>query len=363
MNAKERIRAVLQGLLPDRIPCHLNATKWVVEKLKKRLNVITDEELLPAIHIDTYDMRGIDIHHGTMPKYIGGEHSRLNNNWSGNFLDIWGIEELDVETPSGFYHTMGKSPLSEMAIGEMNEYPWPAIDWFDFNGLSEALAPWKEFGIIASGCSVWQHPTFIRGFEQLLVEMAYGSEMAGYVLDKVTEFYYEFFGRIFEKAGQLIDIMAIADDLGTQDSLLMSPDMIETYLAPRIKKIADLTHRYNIKLLFHSDGNIRSIIPLLINWGVDILDPLQPEAPGMDIAEIKQEFGNELVLRGGISVQDILVYGSTGQVRDSVRRTIDILGPGGGYILSPGHPVLQDDVPVENILTMYETAYEYGRYS
>jgi uroporphyrinogen decarboxylase len=92
---------------------------------------------------------------------------------------------------------------------------------------------------------------------------------------------------------------------------------------------------------------------------VDILDPVQPEATGMDPAYLKREFGSELCFRGGISAQQILARGSREEVRDETRRIIDILAPGGGYILSPGHPVLQDDVQVENIITMYETAYNY----
>jgi uroporphyrinogen decarboxylase len=122
----------------------------------------------------------------------------------------------------------------------------------------------------------------------------------------------------------------------------------------------DLAHQYQIHFLLHSDGNIKPLLPKFIDLGVDILDPIQPES--MDPLEIKKEFGDRICLRGGIGVQQVLTHGSAEDVREETKKIIDHLGPGGGYILSPGHPVLQDDVPVKNIITMYETAYEYGSY-
>ncbi|MFW5807322.1 MAG: uroporphyrinogen decarboxylase family protein, partial [Spirochaetota bacterium] len=160
----------------------------------------------------------------------------------------------------------------------------------------------------------------------------------------------------------LVDSLAMADDFGMQSGLMISPEMFEEWVVPRIKRFADLAHSFGLKLILHSDGNISSVIPRLIEIGVDVLDPLQPEAANMDPAEIKTEFGDDIVLRGGISAQQTLSYGSTQEVIDEVKRTMDNLAPGGGYILSPGHPVLQDDIPVDNIITMYDTAYSYGVY-
>jgi uroporphyrinogen decarboxylase len=112
--------------------------------------------------------------------------------------------------------------------------------------------------------------------------------------------------------------------------------------------------------LLHTCGNVEILIPRLIELGVDILDPIQPES--MDPVQIKAKYGNDICLRGGISVQDIVSRGTIEDVKAETRRIVEALKPGGGYILSPGHPVLQDDIPVENILAMYETAYQYGFY-
>lgn len=362
MNSKERIRVVLDRKLPDRVPCHMNATQWVVEKLKKRLEVTSDAQLMEALHLDTYDMRGIDIHQGTMPRYIGEPHPGLTDEWKGNILDIWGVQEQVVQTSAGYSYCLGPAPLDGKDDAAIRAYPWPQASWFDYSSLAGDLRAWNGYGIIASGCSVWQHPSFVRGLESILIDMADDSPDVSYIYDRFNGFYFDFYSRIFAEAGSMIDIFALADDLGTQDSLIMSPAMIKRFIVPGIRRMADLAHGYGIRLLLHSDGNIRPIIPLLIDCGVDILDPLQPEAVGMDPLEIKREFGKDLVLRGGISVQQVLAGGSVSLVRDTVKRTIDILGVDGGYILSAGHPVLQDDVPVENIIAMYETAFEYGRY-
>jgi len=137
--------------------------------------------------------------------------------------------------------------------------------------------------------------------------------------------------------------------------------MFEKFVAPRLQKMAELAHHYDIKLLLHSDGNIYKIIPRLIELGVDILDPIQPEA--MDPLQIKVEFGDRLCLRGGISAQQILTRGTVDDVVTETKRIIAHLAPGGGYILAPGHPVLTVDMPTENIIAMYATGFTCGRYN
>ena len=196
--------------------------------------------------------------------------------------------------------------------------------------------------------------------DTLMMDMMADPEMANYVLDKFCDFYHEYFRRMFEEAGDLIDVFALADDFGMQNTLLISPEMFEEYAAPRLKRMADLAHGYNIKLLLHTCGNIELLIPRLIELGVDILDPIQPES--MDPLYIKEKYGKQICLRGGISVQNIVSRGTIDDVKAETIRILKSLKPGGGYILSPGHPVLQDDIPVENILAMYETGYEYGFY-
>ena len=361
MHARQRIIEAINHKEPDRVPAHMNATKWVVSKLKKALNANSDKELMKALHIDVYDMRGIDLHSGSVPRYAGPENDFFTENWGGNINSFWRIREFENKTPAGWTMDIEPPALSSVTeISEFEKYEWPSPGWFDYGVLSEQLESWSDFSIMSTGGSVFQHPSFLRGLDTLLMDMISDPPVAGYFMDKFTAFYHEYFRRIFEVCGEKIDVFALADDFGMQNTIMISPGMFDDFIAPRLKKMIDLAHEHDIRFLLHSCGNIKALIPRLIQLGVDILDPLQPES--MDPIKIKKEFGDQICLRGGISAQQILKKGSVQDVRDETKRIIDHLAPGGGYILSSGHPVLQDDIPVENIIAMYETAYEYGVY-
>ena len=339
----------------------MNAIRWVVARLKKALLVNSDKELLKSLNIDVYDMRGIDLHSGTVPVYVGPKNAFFNSGWRGGIGSFWGIIEKETKTSSGWTLDMGEPPLAgEISMEELEKYPWPQNDWFDYSNLRNELDYWKEFSVMATGASIFQHVTFIRGMDYLMMDMLTNPELAEYLLDKVFNFYYEYYRRMFEEAGDLIDVFALADDLGMQNSLLISPEMIDEYVSPRLKKMADLAHNYNIKLLLHTCGNIEPLIPRLIELGVDILDPVQPEC--MDPVIIKRKYGKDICLRGGVSVQNIVSRGTVDDVIKETKRIVEGLKPGGGYIFAPGHPVLQDDIPVKNIIAMYETAHIYGKY-
>jgi len=361
MNSSQRLKSAVAHVEPDKVPAHINATKWVVTKLKAALNVSSDRELLKAMHIDVYDMRGIDLHSGLAPKYIGPENGFFPPEWASGINSFWSIKEFENKTSSGWTMEMGTPPLTNAAsIQECENYPWPDNNWFDYSGLRIELEEWSDFSIMATGASVFQHATFIRGMDSLMMDMMTDPEMANFILDKVFNFYHEYYRRMFVEAGDLIDVFALADDLGMQNTLLISPEQFDEFVAPRLKSMADLAHSFNIKLLLHTCGNIEALIPRLIGLGVDILDPIQPES--MDPLAIKRNYGNKICLRGGISVQNIVSCGTVEEVRAETKRIVEALMPGGGYILSPGHPVLQDDIPVGNIIEMYETGYRYGFY-
>ena len=195
-----------------------------------------------------------------------------------------------------------------------------------------------------------------------MLEMARDPKITEYILDKVTDFYFGYFQRVFAEVGDMIDIFRLADDIGGQQTLLISPRMLKRYVGPRLMKCASLAHEYDIKVLFHTDGNVRRAIPELMEWGVDILDPVQPEVPNMDSVELKQEFGDALSFSGGVSAQDVLSLRGVDEVKAEVKRALAAFAPGGGYILSPAHPSLQVDTPTENIIALYETGLEFGEY-
>lgn len=364
MNSKERLQASLSHRESDRVPMMMSANTWVVDRLKKYLRVYTDRELLRVLNLDLFDMRGIDYKGAIGPIYIGPEFLDISPDWCGDLFPLFNYHEVITETPYGRSYSIGKPPLAFYpTIDELATYPWPQENWFDFSGLRERLEPWaEEFAVVFSGCSIFQHATFFWGIERMLLEMASDPEVASYILDRVADFYYEYTQSILEEAGDLIDIVRLADDIGSAQGLLISPKMIRAYLGPRIQRFADLVHKYNAKLMFHTDGDVREIIPDLITWGVDILDPVQPGISSMAHIELKQEFGERLCFSGGVDTQNILPNKGTDAVVSEIERVIRALSQGGGYILSPGHPCLQGDVPVENIVAMYEAGLQFGQY-
>jgi uroporphyrinogen decarboxylase len=365
MNSKERVQTALNHQEPDRVPMMMSAGTVVVERLKESLGVSTDRELLEALHIDIFDMRGIDYSGAIGAKYIGPDNLGISSDWQGEFFVLFGYYESEMETPFGRTHSMGPPSLGVDAyptIADLERFPWPQPDWFDYTTLRPQLEEWSDFAIATTGCSVFQHPQLFRGVEQLMLEMAFDPELTEFILDKVTDFYFGYFQGVFAEVGDLIDIFRLADDIGDQQKLLISPKMLERYLAPRLSKCAALAHEHDIKVLFHTDGNVRSVIPELMGWGVDILDPVQPEAPNMNAIELKQEFGSRLSFSGGVSAQDVLSLRDMDEVRTEVKRAIDAFAPGGGYILSPAHPSLQVDIPTENIIALYKAGLEFGEY-
>ena len=168
---------------------------------------------------------GIDVRSDSsvVPKYTGPENTGIPADWSGNITKLWGIKEIVVQTESGPTITQVEYPLAEAnSIEELERYCWPDPNWFDYADLRERLKEWTEFAILCSGCSVFQHPTYVRGMDKLMLDMAINPEMADFVFDTFTDFYYEFYRRIFKQAGDLIDIFALADDLGIKAGQLFN---------------------------------------------------------------------------------------------------------------------------------------------
>ncbi|MGI9428505.1 MAG: uroporphyrinogen decarboxylase family protein [Bythopirellula sp.] len=371
MHSSERVQKTLSHEEPDRVPMMFSGSRWVIERLKEHLGDIgpgveTDRQLMKTMGLDVWDTRGFDYRSGVGAKYIGPKHLEVSENWAGNHFEFFNYHEHLTENEYGPAYSMGKPCFGEEeypGIEELEKFLWPQPDWFDYSTIRADLEPWAEdFAIAATGCSVFQHPTLYRGIEQLMYELEAEPEIAQYIVTKVTDFYYGYFEGVFEEAGDLIHILRLADDIGAQSTLFISPDNLSEFLQPHLKRCADLAHKYDIKLMFHTDGNVLEAIPELIEWGVDQLDPIQPEIPDMEAGKLKREFGDRLCFSGGIGSQEILPRGSVEEVQAEVKRVLDIMMPGGGYILSPGHPSLQLDVPPQNIAAMFAAGREYGKY-
>ncbi|MGD8113876.1 MAG: uroporphyrinogen decarboxylase family protein [Sphaerochaetaceae bacterium] len=345
---KERVLAAIHRDVPDRVPLDFSANAGVQEMLYRKLPVSDYYEMLCYFHSDIFDMRGV-----IDPQYNGSKPFKTRHP-DGIFENYWGMKTRIMNTATGPEESYCEFPLADFTdIEQFERYSWPCVDDFDFSTISSRLKRWKEFAIMASGVSIFQHPTFLRGLDNLLVDFLINPEIADYIMDKFTDFYLAYYDRLLSAADGQITILRIADDLGMQDRLLISPEIFSRFFIHRLEKFADMAHSHGVYVMNHSCGSIVPFIPKLIDIGVDILDPIQITAKGMDPVILKEQFGNDICFHGGVDTQYLLPEGSPEEVRKQVGILVDTLGCNGGYILSPSH-ILQTDVPLENIEALYQ---------
>lgn len=356
MTSKERVMTAVALSRPDRVPMDFNANPATMKRLMEDLGASSLKELLRKLHVDIIDIRGVvdPVYSGPIPE--------VRNLSGGVREDYWGMRRKLMQTATGPEDCYVDFPLAHAdSLEKIEAHAWPSVDWFDFEGFVDALEPWKDFAVMASGASVLQHPMLLCGMDKLLTDMALDPELACSVFDKFANFYVAYYDKMLTEAKGRIDLFRIGDDVGTQRGPLISQAMFGQFIAPRLKLLVDLAHSHDTRVMFHSCGGITAFIDALIEIGVDILDPIQVSAANMDPAQIKKEYGSRICLHGSIDTQYVLPQGSPHQVSENVRRMIDILGSGGGFILAPCH-VLQTDVPTDNVCAMYETGHEYGNY-
>jgi uroporphyrinogen decarboxylase len=203
----------------------------------------------------------------------------------------------------------------------------------------------------------------MQGMETFLMNMAMDRDFARAMLEKIAVYCKQLMGHFLEQLGDNLDIIKIGDDLGTQESLMISPKMYREILKPVHADFIDfIKKRSKAKILFHSDGDVAPLIGDFIEIGVDILNPVQTSAGKMsNLVALKKHFGRNIVFCGGIDSHRILPHGSVAEVREEVRRVIQALGQGGGYMIGAVHTVM-DDVPPENVLAMVDAVQEFGHY-
>ncbi len=349
MSRQDRVLAAIAGSPTDRVPLDINMNAFVETRLHGELGTTTHRQLLERLNVDIVDLRGVvdPVYRG--PKPLSQE---LGN---GVRQNIWGWRQKVMQTATGPEDSYVEFVLADATlVDDLERHTWPSPDWFDFTDFTDRLHEWDDFAIMASGVSVFQHPTFLRGIDNLLMDMAIRPEMAEYLMDRYTEFYLTYYDRMLTAAGGRIDILRVADDVGMQNALLLSPAMFDQFIAPRLSRFVELAHHHGAKLMFHSCGAIRPLIESIIALGVDILDPLQAAADDMEPEGLATDFGNRICLHGGICTQHLLPQGTADQVQQEAWRRRDIHA-GSRYILAPCH-VLQTDVPTANILALADAA-------
>ncbi len=255
---------------------------------------------------------------------------------------VWSTSEIDRGSPV----------CPRLSDPDLSGYTFPDhAASYRFEGLAGWCERNKEHYRIIWVGDLWERATFMRGMENVLMDLALNPKFADELLRGITDYILGTMEILFDRFE--FDGIAVSDDYGAQSSMLMSPGAWRRFIRPRLTEVYESAKSHGRTVFHHSDGYIYPIIGDLIDIGCDILHPIQPEA--MDVFKLKREFGQYLTFSGGMRTQDLLVRGTTGEIRDEVRRLKRELGRGGGYIVGNGITI-QADVPLDNIVAMIEEA-------
>lgn len=346
MTSKERFHSAMRYEGYDRPPARYYSCPEITEALLNRYNLPDELSLREKLGCD---FRLVE------PKYIGPERRLLRY---GAFADgLWSekYEMLSFGDGEGEYRESVFQPYKDMtSVEEMNQYPMPSVDWYDYSSIKEQCEEYEDYVIWIGGSSV---PDFIngisrvRGVEQVLLDIATEDPVFLKLLDMFEEFNLEKLRRTFEAADGKVDVVCLGDDFGTQNGLLISPNSFDKLLAKRHKRFFDLAHEYGAYAMMHSCGSVYRLIPRLIELGLDILEVVQIDAADMDIEKLYSEFYKKICFCGSMSVQSTLPFGTIDDVVNEVDLRKELFRDG-GMIIAPTHQI-QVGTPLENIEAMY----------
>lgn len=381
MTPRERVRTALRHEEPDRVPVDFLATPDVWRKLIDHLRPDTAavgatdlieperEALLRHFEIDqrviSYDMFCAPPDDSNVEWWSALDRSTPNRMWrrrnaDGTTLDIWGCHRQRVEHGFGAYEEFASWPLQQAtSVAEVEAYPWPDPGWWDFSPLPRLFEEFEPYHVRFRIGSVFEVAWQIRGMQEFLIDLAIQPEIPAAIMGHLTDVYVENTRRVLELAGDRLDMVYFYDDVATQNSLMVSPETWREQVRPHHARLTELAHSYGVPVMYHCDGAVYPLIAELIELGVDVLNPIQPDAKGMDARRLKDEFGDRLSFHGGVDILRILPQGTVEEVRAEVTRLVDTLGKGGGYVLCSSHH-LQPDTPVENVLAMYDVELRNG---
>jgi uroporphyrinogen decarboxylase len=321
------------------------ATAEATAKLMKHTGVSSLDELFSLLHIDAHASVG--------PRYAGPKPPEGS--------DEFGCRFRDVDYGTGVYNECIHNPLAQFnSVAEVEAgYDWPTADLYDYSVIPTQVEAAGERPIYGGGSEPFLTYCNLRGREQAMMDLVLNKEIVHYCLDRLFDLACENTVRIYEQAGGRALLSYVAEDMGSQEDLMFSPGQIEEFLIPRMKRMIDLARSAGVYVVHHSDGAVRKIIPRMIEIGIDMLNPVQWRAKGMDREGLKRDFGGEVIFHGAVDNQHTLPFGGVEDVRREVVENLRILGAGGGYILAPCHNI-QPVGPPENVVAMYEAGYENG---
>jgi len=381
MNSRERVLLALNHQEPDHIPLDIGGTGLTTMHVTAYKNLRAHlglPEVKPRIAYMAEQLGAID---DSLADTLETDFRQVQPGFASDFQflfwdegdyevyeDEWGIQ-WRMPKHGGFYYDMWRHPLARAeSLEEMKAHPFPdPLDDGRFAGLraqAEAGAAQGKAVVLAGPCAgITEVYAWMRGFEAFYIDLALHKSWVAYMLDRLAEFKMAFWERALAEVGDLVDVVIEADDLAGQNNLLMSPDTYRQVILPRHKRLFQfIKDQADIKLFYHSCGAIRPLIPDLLEAGIDILNPVQISARGMDLFELKREFGDDLVFwGGGVDTQGVLDSGTPDEVRADVKRNIEALAPGGGFVFAAVHDI-QANVSPENIMAMWQAWKDFGAY-
>jgi len=382
MTPRERVLAAIRHEIPDRVPIDLGGNqtgihKDAYEKLLDHLGiddriVIMDavqqlarpcEAVLERFRVDTRYIAA-----GPPAIWKGGvvERERGGRLWH-DLTDEFGVTwSMPDDTP--LYMDISHHPLAKASIADLDRYPFPkGDDPTRFDGLREKALTLKNETpyAVVSGISgvVYEICWYMRGLEQWLCDLITNREFCEALLDRTLRFWLDWFRLFLDEVGDVVDVIMIGDDLAGQRGPLFNPSIYRTIVKPRQKRLVQrIRARTDAKIWYHTCGACADFIPDLIDNGIDILNPLQISACDMDPADLKERSKGRLVLwGGGCDSQNVLPFGTPSEVRENVRRNMEIFKASGGYVFNSVHNI-QGNVPAGNIVAFFDAAHEFGFY-
>ncbi len=377
MTSKERVLAALNHEEPDRVPIDLGG--WVTTMSVKtynkmldalglnrerevfdwlRQNVAPEEDVLERLGVDTRYVHPGKPHSWTFEPRQTDRGLYVTDEWGCGF----------IKPPSTLYYNLIDSPLKDARIEDLDSYSWPdPRDPGYLDGLVEKARRLSEEGQYAVlGNFAWEtwyeRAWKLRDMTRFYMDMALNREFIHALLDKTLSLHLEFLDHVLSACGQYLDVVIQGGDLAGQKTTLMSLKDYEEFIKPRQAKAIELIRsKTKAKIFYHSCGAVSSLIPHFIDLGIDILNPVQVRAHGMDAATLKANYGDRIAFWGGVDSQQVLPTGSPADVEAEVRHLLRAMAPGGGLVVCAVHNI-QADVPPENVLALYDAVRKWGRY-
>ncbi len=384
MNSRQRLQIALNHQEPDRLPFDLGGMQATgihvvaYRGLRQALDMppvevqmcdviqqlaLPDDDLITLLGVDVRGLYPLNSHNWQVHEEDAGTYWR--------YLDEWGITHHRPKH-HGLYYSLAHPALAgpDISVREIERHRWPNMaDPQRIAGLKALASHYRDLGYAITlkdpFAGIFEMAQRIVGVENCLVMMACGDPAMEALFDKLLELKLAFWEMALPELADVVDVVCQVDDYGTQTSQLIAPRMFRDQIKPRLRTLMAHIRRLapGARLFYHSCGNVRPIIPDLIEIGVEALNPVHINARGMEPGALKRDFGDALAFWGaGVDTQQVLPHGTPREVKEGVRRSIEALAPGGGYVFSTVHNI-QADVPPQNIIALWEALQEYGGYA